>query len=226
MSPITIESFGAALAALSALSAAAFGLLDSTKAFWGGVSNVGLPCIRRSLTPFAPALAAAVGGEAWWDIVRANWLNGVAKDDQKARVRALLRLGLTPQTAPALAISALVDPEALARVARKIEAGRELTDHDLNVFGRMNAAVDAVLDGAFERADQQYRNVSKLLAGLIAVAVSVAAQQIWLRSLPNPPSLFAAVVVGVLAVPVAPVAKDLASAVSAAMQALKATRAV
>lgn len=224
MSPISIENFGAALAALSALAAAAFGLLDSSKAFWGGVSNVGLPHIRKALAPFQPALEAAVAGGVWWEMVRANWLNGMAKADQKARVRALLKLGLTEATAPSLAISALVDPAVLARVARKIAEGQELSEQEFNVFGRMNAAVDAVLDGAFERADQQYRNVSKMLAGVTAIVVSAAAQLVWAATMSNPPSFAVAIGVGLLAVPVAPVAKDLTSALSAAMQALKAAR--
>src|SRR6185436_16153310 len=85
---VSLQNFGAALAALSALATAAFGLLDASKAFWGGVSNVGLGHIRHALGPFKPALENAVGA-VWWDAVRANWLNGMPKSDQKARVAAL-----------------------------------------------------------------------------------------------------------------------------------------
>ena len=229
--PVTLENFGAALAALSALATAAFGLLDSTKAFWGGVSNVGLGHIRTALTPFTPAFSSAVGS-TWWDMVRANWLNGVPKAEQKASVARLLKLGLSEDTAASLALGAQVTPEALQRVAAKLRAGKDLTDADLDVIGRMNAALEAVLDHAFEKAEQQYRNVARLLAGVVAVGLSLAAWYFWadlLKGTPNAgqsPSLLAAIVVGLLAVPLAPVAKDVTSGLSAALRALKASKAL
>lgn len=221
-----LSNVGAVLAALSALATASFGVLDSTKAFWGGVSNIGLEHLRNALKPFSPALRAAVG-DGWWDIVRANWVSGRPKADQKSVVGALLKLGLSGDTAEALAISARVDPQKLAIVAEKLGAGRELTDEDLNLLGRMTASVEAVLDAAFERADQQYRNLSRLLAGLVALALSAVVQIVWSINSPgDAPGLGLALLVGLLAVPVAPVAKDLTSALSAAMKAIKAARAV
>lgn len=107
-SQISLQQVGAALAALSALATAAFGLLDSTKAFWGGVSNIGLGHLWRALTPYDAALNEAVGREQWRLTVRANWINGMAKDRQKAVVGALLKLGLTagrPAASPPPAMS-------------------------------------------------------------------------------------------------------------------------
>jgi len=228
MATIGLDDFGAALAALSALATAAFGLLDSTKAFWGGVSNMGLHHIRSALAPFGRTLTEGVGTR-WWGVVRANWLNGVAKAEQKAVVRSILKLGLTPATADELAQGCNVDAARLKTVAGKLAKGDELSDADLNLLGRVNAVLDAILDCAFERAEQQYRNVSRLLAGLLAVALAVVAQLIWAANAATmgaPPSLAVAVGVGLLAVPVAPVAKDVTSALSTAMRALKATRAV
>jgi len=73
---ISLADLGAALAGLGALSTAAFGLLDSTKAFWGGASNIGCGHIRGALTPFAPALDNALGADGWWPVVRAHWVSG------------------------------------------------------------------------------------------------------------------------------------------------------
>jgi hypothetical protein len=221
MAIISLPEFGAALAALSALSTAAFGLLDSTKAFWGGVSLVGLGHLRRSLTPFSQALDAAAGPGAWWVMVQANWINGVPKADQKVVVSSLLKLGLSKDTAAGLALGSRVSPEALAKVADKLDKGLELTEQDLNVLGRMNAALEATPDAAFERAEQQYRNVSRLLAGLIALGLAWTA-----AFFVDGVDFVTATAVGLLAVPVAPVAKDLTSALSTAMRALKAARAV
>ncbi|MCR5875935.1 hypothetical protein LRS10_18340 [Phenylobacterium sp. J426] len=225
-----LGDFGAALAALSALSTAAFGLLDSSKALWGGISNVGKGHLQKALTPFAPALTAAVGAD-WWGVVRANWINGMPKADQKARVSALIKLGLSKETAVALSVGGKVDGPALERVAAKLAEGRDLTSADLNILGRMNAALEARLDYAFEMAEQQYRNVARLAAGAIAVALSLAVWMWWpyffaVGEAPAQPSLLLALGVGLLAVPLAPVAKDLTSALSAALHALKAAKAV
>jgi len=222
---ITLPDLGAALAGLSALSAAAFGLLDSTKAFDGGASNIGKGQIRGAMTPFAPALDNALGAGAWWPVLEANWIAGVAKADQKAKAQALIKLGLSSTNAEQVAAAAHVDPRALTAAVEKLETGAALSDADLNVLGRMNAAVEALLDAAYERADQQYRNTCRVLAGAIALGLAIAAWALWTPTTGTPaPSIFAAIAVGVLAVPFAPVAKDLTSALSAALNALKAAK--
>ena len=222
---ISLADLGAVLAGLGALSTAAFGLLDSSKAFWGGASNIGAGHIRNALTPFASALDSALGVGGWWPVLRAHWVAGVAKADQKAKAQALIKLGLNSANAPQIARASHVDPAALTAAVVKLEKGATLTDADLNVIGRMNATVDALLDAAFEAADQQYRNVCRVLAGLICLGLAVAAWALWNGAGgENPPSLWAALAVGLLAVPLAPVAKDLTSALSAAMNALKAAK--
>lgn len=232
---LDLGQFGALLTALTALSTAAFGLLDSTKAFGGGVSNLGKGHLQRALTPFAPALTQAVG-PGWWDVVLANWLNGMPKPDQKARVAALLKLGLTRETAPVLAQGGRVDEKALTALAGKLANGAQLIDADLNVLGRLNATMEALLDHAFERAEQQYRNVSRFLAGVIAVALSLGAWVGWDMLVGNAarapadklvrPEFLTALAVGIVAVPLAPVAKDVTSALSAAMRALKTAKTI
>jgi hypothetical protein len=221
---ISLPDLGAALTALSALSTASFGLLDASKAFGGGISNIGAPRLKRSLLPFAAALDEALGPDGWWPVVRANWVAGVAKDEQKAKVEALIKLGLSSATAPRIALAAHVEPDALAAAARKLETGKELTDADLNVLGRMNAALDALMDAAFEDCDQQYRNTCRFLAGLTALGLALLAWAIWPDGQDTRPTLTAAIAVGLLAVPLAPVAKDLTSALSSALRALKASK--
>jgi hypothetical protein len=223
-SHISLPDLGAALAGLSALSTAAFGLLDATKWLGGGVSNLGTRTLRRALDPFEAPLAAALGADQWWPVVRASWLNGVAKDTQKAKAMALIKLGLSPQTAPMIAAASHVKADALTEAARKLENGESLTDADLNVVGRMNAAVEALMDAAFERADQQYRNGCRFWAGVVALGLSVGVWALWKWQGQGAPAWWQALLVGVLAVPVAPLAKDLTSGLSAAIGALKAAR--
>lgn len=224
-SPISLEQVGAALAALSALATAAFGLLDASKGLWGGIARVGLGHIWRALAPFQSTLNAAMGESRWRILVEANWMNGMAKTEQKAVVRSLIKLGLNEATARDLAAAVRVDPEALLAIAKKLAKGAPLSETDLNLLGRLNAVLDALLDSGFEMADQQYRNVSRLWAGILCVILSLSAWGIWFF---NPQDMkttcsnfWIAIAVGVLAVPVAPVAKDLTSSLTAAAKALK-----
>lgn len=217
---VTLADVGAALAGLSALSTAAFGLLDAFKAFWGGPSNLGILPIYRALTPFRPALANALGEKGWWPVIRANWIAGVAKADQKAKAQAIIKLGLASGNAAAIAAVTHVDPAALQAAVTKLEKGTPLTDADLNVLGRMNATIEVLMDAAFERADQAYRNWCRLLAGLLCIGLAFGVRRLW-PDVATRPSDMATLVVGLLAVPLAPIAKDLTSGLSAAMQALK-----
>lgn len=222
---ISLTDLGAAMAGLSALSAAGFGLIDSSKAFWGGASNIGKGHIKRAMTPFGPALDNALGPDKWWPVLNANWVGGVAKADQKAKAQALIKLGINAANAPQIAAASHVDAAALSTAVTKLETGAPLLDADLNVLGRMNATIEALLDAAFEAADQQYRNGCRVLAGGICVGLALLAWTLWKDTTGEaPPSVWAALAVGLLAVPVAPVAKDLTSALSTAMNALKAAR--
>ena len=218
---ISLDQVGAALAALSALATAAFGLLDASKAFNGGISNIGLNHIRRAMTRFEGALDQALGTGEWWVLIRANWINGMAKVEQKAVARSLVKLGLTPATAAGLAAALGLDAAKLTAVAVKLANGTSLTEQELNLLGRLSAVLDARLDAGFEMAEQQYRNVSRMLAGGLCIALSIAARAIWDVSGGSPPPWWVAVAVGILAVPIAPVAKDLTSSLTAAMRALK-----
>ena len=222
---ISLADLGAALAGLGALSTAAFGLLDSTKAFWGGASNIGCGHIRSALTPFSAALDNALGSDGWWPVVRASWVGGVAKADQKAKAQALIKLGLNSANAPQVAQASHVNATALTAAIVKLEKGTKLTDADLNVLGRMNATIDALLDAAYEAADQQYRNWCRVLAGAICLGLAYVAWLLWKGTTgENPPDLWTVLAVGLLAVPLAPVAKDLTGALSSAMNALKAAK--
>jgi DNA uptake protein ComE-like DNA-binding protein len=223
-SMISLPDLGAALAGLGALSAASFGLLDSTKAFWGGVSNIGKGHLKTALTPFDAPLTNALGQDGWWPVIYANWISGVAKADQKAKAQALIKLGLNAANAAEIAVATHVDPTALKAAVQRLETGVKSTDQDLNVLGRMSATIDVLLDAAFEAADQQYRNTCRLLAGLVAIGLAFGALALWPKEAGPPPTLAATFMVGLLAVPLAPVAKDLTGALSAAMNALKAAK--
>jgi hypothetical protein len=227
---MAIPNIGEAIAAIAALGTAAYGLVDASKAMGGGASNLGFGYIKDALKPFDPALATL--NNSPWQTLRANWLNGMPKADQKSTAKALIRLTLTPDNASKLARAVGVDADALTSAATKISKGTELNKSDLDVLGRFDALVSAVLDAGYERADQKYRNSAKFLASIVAmVLAAVAGYFIRIGDAPIGGGLtvssyvmsrdfLVAIIIGAVSTPLAPIAKDLSTTLAAAVKAI------
>lgn len=224
------------LAAAGALGTAAFGLVDAFKAFGGGVSNAGFGYVRKAVAPLIGSGGQSgprpLGKADILATLRANWLNGVAKADQKATAKSLIRLCLTPDDAPRLAEAVGIDAVALKTCAEHIRNGDTLTPQDFNILGRFDAIVSAILDEGYERADQQYRNSSKFVAALVAIVLATIGGAIIFSSRTPPqalvdyftsPLLLICILVGAISTPLAPIAKDLSSSLAAAVKAVSTT---
>ncbi|HEY2751553.1 hypothetical protein [Phenylobacterium sp.] len=216
----------ATITALGALGTGAAGLVDASKAFGGGVSNFGLGYINAALKPFAAALDNAT--PAWPELVRASWINGMPKEDQKAATKSLIRLGLSAVNSAEIAAAGHVDAAALQTALTNIQSGAPSTVADVNTLGRLNGMIDAAMDAGYERADQQYRNASKVAAGAASVVLAVWAGQLMkgyaVTGLDTGHLFWPSVLAGLLAVPIAPIAKDLASSLQAAASAVQAVK--
>lgn len=221
------------ITAMGALGTAAFGLVDATKAFAGGVSNIGFGAILGALRPFDAALDQATPD--WRATLRANWINGVAKEDQKTAAKTLIRLGISATNVDALATAGHVDQADLRRALTAIEKGAPLSIADAQLFGRLNAVIDAVMDAGYELGDQRYRNACKLIAGLVAIGLAAWAGFL-VKDLPIVATLKSqpdyigsrlfwwALFAGAVSVPVAPIAKNLASSLQDAATAVTAAK--
>jgi hypothetical protein len=209
--------------AAGGLGTAAMGLVDATKAFWGGPSNFGFGYVTDALEPFLTPLDGSSPAFGKVEIVRtlrANWLNGVAKADQKAKAKSLVHLGLTQDNARALAKAAGVDPAKLESLADKTASGQNATQDEINVLGQFDTVLSAALDAAYERGDQKYRNAAKLLAMLVATGLAGVGGWIVFAGSLTAGNIALSLLVGVSATPLAPVAKDLASSLQAAVAAV------
>lgn len=212
------------IAAISALGTAAFALVDATKAYRGGVSNIGYGFIQTAVEPYEAALKL-VSADDPYATIHANWINGVAKEDQKAKVKALIRLGTTPGTAPSLAAAAPgVDEAMLTSAATKVATAATLTQQEIDALGRLDATIDAQLDAGFERAEQQYRNWARVAAGGVAIVLALAGAWVIKGSMLKLSDLAVALLIGVISVPLAPIAKDLTSAITSAVNAFKSVK--
>ncbi len=213
------------IAAIAGLGTAAYGLVDASKAVRGGASNPGFGHIRSTVQPFLPESSdSAFGPTQILDTLRANWLNGVGKAEQKAAAKALIRLTLTQNNAPRLAKATGVSASALQEVADKIATGHDLAPQDINLLGQFDTVLSAVLDTGYERADQLYRNSTKAFAAATAIALALIGGGLLSQSgisayLCSGQALLA-LLIGVLSVPLAPIAKDLSSALSSAITAV------
>lgn len=221
------------IAALGALGTASFGLVDATKAAGGGVSRAGMNDIKKALKPlFGGAYSTKDRSNpltyaSILDNLRANWMNGTDLADQKAIAKSLIKLRLSPSTAPALANATGVDPAELVAIATSINTAVALTPPQADVFGRFDLALTSLFDQAYQRADQRYRNCAKILASVFSIVIAVIAGYFYeQQSISNYGATFftyllhepfarICLLAGALATPIAPVAKDLSTALAA-----------
>jgi len=232
--PFDITSIGSIVTAIGALGTSSFGLVDATKVFGGGVSLCGLSDIEKALKPlFGPnadpkdlSTPAAYG--AVLENLKANWINGVALEEQKANAKVLVKLSLNANTAAMLAKVTGVSPDVLTELAVALNLGAVLTKEETDVLNKFETSLNLILDRAFQRADQRYRNSAKFLSGVFSVVLAVVGGAIFssgsldLGPLQgadmayfNSGNFWLAVVAGLLATPLAPMVKDITSALQA-----------
>jgi hypothetical protein len=249
----SLSQIGIIIGAVAALGAAAQGLVDVTKGVWIQADNSGFRFVKEALAPFDTALRAALGmGQSWQETLWAHWLNGRDKNDQKAIAKSLIRLGLSPENSGAIAKVVQVDAAVFAATIEAINTGKPLSEDQVNLLGRFDATIDSRLDAAYERADRRYRSCARNIGAGIAVLLAVFAgaflyadactAAVAATAVPGGAtdsgcgdafSLSAylgsrhftlAVLVGLIAVPLAPVSKDVVSAIGAAAKAVKAAK--
>ncbi len=203
--------------AIGGLGTAAFGLVDATKVFGGGVNHIGFRGIRRTVQQLTDA-GNAVNALSQKKIVaalQANWMNGTDLTSQKATAKSLIKLNLHPKNARVVADATGVDPDVLTAIATSIAAGTPLSAAESDVFARFDLIVTALLDEAYQRGDQIYRNWTRALAALVALALAMGGGTV-LRMDPA-----VSLLVGLLATPLAPIAKDVSSALAMAVSGMQ-----
>ena len=203
------------IAIASALGTAATGLVDTTKLFAGGVSRAGYTVIEKHLLPFDTILSSIPQRSAW-ETIYASWINGVDTETQKGTVKSLIKTCFTQANAQAMSNATGMDVAELEALGASFDAGNALTAAQMNIYGRLDAILSSILDAAYEMADQRYRNAAKALAAVIAVGLSVLGSYTVYGGFKE---LGQAVLVGLVATPLAPVAKDLTTAINTAVQA-------
>jgi hypothetical protein len=221
MESYTASQLSTVIAAVGAVGTAAFGLVDSFKALpGGGISRAGFKFIKQTILKLAPEVSSLDGTglsrESVLYTLESQWINGTASTDQINIAKSLVKLRLTPETAAALGTATGVDAAILSAIAASIRSGTPLTPQQTDVYGRFDLLLTTLLDQAYQRADQRYRNCAKALAVPIAVILALIAAEVTHQM-----TLTQAILLGLIATPVAPVAKDISSAIASAVQAVQ-----
>jgi hypothetical protein len=214
---------GSIIAAVGGLGTAAFGLVDATKPL-SGINQLGFPGIRRVVAQLAPGndTTNSLTHTKIYATLEANWMNGTDLTSQKAIAKSLVKLYLNPDNAESVGEAAGVDSDVLKSVATKVASGQPLTESESDVFGRFDLIVTALLDETYQRADQAYRNGTRMLAMFISVVLALAGNASLHRW--RPEDWCIALFVGLLATPLAPIAKDLSTALATAVNAMQAVK--
>ena len=249
-----LQNLPQVVTAIGGLGTAAFGLLDASKSIMPWINQIGFPRVKEliaSLTPAETKLNAAgqavqtgpppnaLPQQGVLNTLLANWVNGTDIAAQKSIAKSLIKLHLSEGNAAELAAKTNVDPALLQSVAAKIVAGTALAQTESDAYSRFDVIVTALLDEAYQHADQVYRNWTRVLAGAIAVVLAVIAgatlfpqtsaakigsdSELWSLYLQSK-YVWQALLVGLLATPLAPIAKDISSALATAVNTMQAIR--
>jgi len=230
-----VESFGKVVAI-------AWTSGKSRKHYYFGLPYTGLGVVKHSMRSLLPALKCAYG-EDYFDIIaeqyRAGRIDGAAPDTIRQGIRlGLPFLGVVDASA-AIASVWHMDRAYAHALAHALQApspgattaATATTDNTQAqaLAGRFAAALDARITAAFQLADERYETVAKTAAGFVAVGLALLFNWGLAPASATPPpflldgvySWWLALLIGLLAVPIAPVAKDLSSNLQNALTAFK-----
>lgn len=220
----TLTQVATAITAIGALGTAAFGLVDASKLLPWLIPSSGFQFVRKLVKQLAPESStipkeSALTVSAITDTLRANWINGMALADQKSVAKTLFKLRLNAETAPALALITGVDKGVLTSVAEKLANGKPMEQSEMDTYGRFDVLLATTIDRGYQKADQRYRTTAKVAAGVVAILLAEAAAY-FLRM----PNVGMAFLVGLIATPLAPIAKDLATSLNTAAKAVQSVK--
>lgn len=209
-----ITTLGDVILGAGALGTAAFGVVEALK--WTRLGVAGYDQIPAMLgPPLMQALAVAYGDE-YDSLLRAQYRKPGGEAELGRTLRQGVRIGLSPDNAAALATYiGRVDAFAFKGAIQALAEGKDLSDAQRNLIGRFELAVDSRIESALSLASDRYIGMLRGVASVFAVVLGLVAAKLMNED------LALGFMVGIVAVPLAPIAKDVVAALKAATGALK-----
>jgi len=224
MTGFTIDSLGKAIAAAGALGTACFGIVEALK--WTPLGAAGFGQIQRYLGPELQAALRVAYGSDFERLLRAQYRQDSQHQTLIAKsLRQGVRIGLNSKNAEAIAtFLGTVEPSGLKSAVLQVEMAQPLSDESRAAIGRFELAADARIDSALARAQDVYIGTVRSAASLLAIVLAEIAA--WLlgtgEDSGGPDVWLVGLLIGVVAVPLAPIANDVVGALQAATRALRA----
>lgn len=206
--------------ATGALGTASFGLVENLKGLW--VGQLGFGQITKSLGPLSRALEVAYGPN-YLKLLKGQYRNGRAKGDLPKTLRQGVRVGVNEDNADQVAcyvgVVSARELEAAISSMRAIDINRESeAEEGRRVIGRFELAVDARLNAALALAEQRYVFFARLHASVIALVLAMVTA---MALDGDSDTYIRALLVGIAAIPIAPVAKDISAVLRHAKRAVR-----
>jgi hypothetical protein len=227
------------ISASAGLGTAAFGIVETMKSR-SLIGEAGFSHIERLLGPLLKIAVKHAYGEGYSDMLRAQY-----KSDQRELRRSLrqgVRVGLKSENAKELAafIGVIEENEMATFVdaAKKAilrgpppddsngdKPQRELNDSERMLLARYEMAADGRIEAALAVAQTSYACTARTWAMCISMLIALVVGWIMGFNGEGHPErtyyIFNAILIGLLAVPVAPIAKDLTEAIKSVQSGLK-----
>jgi len=202
------------VAAGGGLGVAAFGVAEGLKR-WPWIGDAGFRALEETLGQALVDTLNKAYGQGATHLLRALYRGD--HGELRRVIRQGARVGATDGDINGLAKLVGMEPKPLTKAL----VSQDPDSNKLGVIGRFELAIDARIDAGLTLAKSQYVRSIRLTAAVVAIVVALLVTALIVES-PTRDDWILATIVGLLAVPVAPVAKDLSLAVRAAAQALRA----
>ena len=210
---------GELVLAAGAVGTAAMGITEGFKSI--RLKPLGYQCIESELAWAKDALQKAYGNNNQ-SLMISLYRNGRRQGELPRILRQGVRIGLDENNATKMAVIVGGDVAGLlTSAAQKAAAGDNLEENEKNILGRFEIAADARIDAALSLAEQAYGNGIRFRAFIIALSLSLITALTYIAmGEENYEILLKAFIVGLVAVPLAPIAKDVANAFQSAAKAI------
>ena len=216
-----VNSLGVAVGAAGTLGTACSGIVDGLK--WTPLGMAGYPRLHKLLGSELMDAVRTTYGARWDQLLRSQYRQDWARSPIGTTLRQGVKAGLNTNNAPAIAkFLGNIDGGALAGAVERAQRHEPPTDDDSAVMSRFEQALDTQIEGALAGAQDFYHSSLKLVAGILAIGMSELTAYLaggfpgWIGG-----GWLTGMLVGIVAVPLAPLANDVANALQATSVALR-----